>query len=67
MATNSRGMNALDALRDRYDHGETVCPACGYDDAGGKWASETDGAEVVYEHACPSCGEVTVHRITIRH
>ena len=66
MATNSRGMNPLDALRDRYDHVETVCPACGYDDADGKWASETDGAKVRYEHACPSCDKVTVHTITIR-
>jgi predicted RNA-binding Zn-ribbon protein involved in translation (DUF1610 family) len=67
MATSNRGMNPLDTLRDRYDHVEMVCPACGYDDADGKWISETDGAEVVYEHACPSCEKVTVRRITIGH
>jgi predicted RNA-binding Zn-ribbon protein involved in translation (DUF1610 family) len=65
MATNNRGMNPLDTLRDRYDHVETVCPACGYDDADGKWTGETDGAEVRYEHACPSCEHVAVRRITI--
>ncbi|NHX35395.1 MULTISPECIES: HVO_0649 family zinc finger protein [Halolamina] len=65
MATSNRGMNPLDTLRDRFDEVETVCPACGYDDDDGTWATETDGAEVRYEHDCPSCGKVTAHTISL--
>ena len=64
MATSNRGMNPLDTLRDRYEAVETECPACGYDDAEGTWVSQTDGAEVRYEHDCPSCGKVTAHTIS---
>ena len=64
MATSNRGMNPLDTLRDRYEAVETECPACGYEDDEGTWGSETDGAEVRYEHDCPSCGKVTTHTIS---
>ncbi len=64
MATSNRGMNPLDALRDRYAEVETECPACGYEDDDGTWVGETDGAEVRYERDCPSCGKVTAHTIS---
>lgn len=65
MATDDKGMNPIDRLRDHYDNLDMTCPACGYDDADGKWDSETDGHEITYEHRCPSCGERQDRTITV--
>jgi len=58
MATNERGVSALDRLRSRYERVDMTCPACGYEDDDGRWRSTTDGSQVHYSHVCPRCGEV---------
>lgn len=59
MATRQRsGTTAFDRMRDRLDHEERRCPACGYVDDAGRWHADTSGARVRYTHECPSCHSV---------
>ena len=51
----SGGTTALDRLRSRLD---LRCVECGYEDDGGRWTAATSGAQVTYQHVCPSCGAV---------
>ena len=55
------GGSTLDRLRERYEQTDTKCTACGHVDTEGNWTTEADGAEMVYNHVCPSCGASREH------
>ena len=52
------GATPLDRLGSHFDDVDLVCPDCGYDDADGRWMTETSGDRVRYRHVCPSCGSI---------
>ena len=56
--TRTAGLTPFERLRSRYDHEDLVCPACGYEDAEGRWLAATTGERVRYRHVCPSCGNI---------
>jgi len=45
----------LERLRRRYETSDTKCPECGFVDEDSSWKSHTDGSQIVYQYACPSC------------
>lgn len=57
MSEPTKGSTPLDRLADRFDE-DMTCPECGYEDEDGEWLSKTDGSRILYQHICPSCGEV---------
>lgn len=49
------GTTPFDRLRDRLDRESRRCPACGHEDAEGRWRADTSGGVVRYTRRCPSC------------
>jgi ribosomal protein S27AE len=66
MAQRAAGATPIERLRSHFEAAETTCPACGYDDRGGEWRSETDGRRIRYRRTCPSCGTVRRRTYSLR-
>jgi len=62
---SNRSRSPFERLKKHYDHEEFVCPECGFDDRGGTWDAEADGAHVVYRHTCPKCGVEREHTLEV--
>jgi predicted RNA-binding Zn-ribbon protein involved in translation (DUF1610 family) len=60
------GPTPFEYLRGHYDDTDLTCPACGYEDDGGRWRAGTSGATVLYRHDCPKCGAASTREIHLR-
>ena len=61
--TSNGSRSPFERLKEHYDHEELVCRECGFEDEGGDWDAEADGANIVYTHTCPRCGAEREHTL----
>lgn len=58
------GASPFERLASHYDQTDAVCPACGYEDAGG-WRAAHAAEGIRFSHTCPSCGATNERHVRI--